>query len=193
MEFSDSERHFIEDRSWHSSWAETLRHEVDASVERDSSDQLVDTWASSFEELGRYMGANPRPRDIRLVAAGRLMADLSSELAQAALQCGVSVEEFAAAMSPDTLVESFSTQPFVGRLLEVTYQRLRNAQTRWRGNDLNDLTYLCCAAAYADIIVGEKATVHHLVSGRKNFPPGAVVLSDLTALRSLLPSGSARR
>jgi hypothetical protein len=28
--------------------------------------------------------------------------------------------------------------------------------TRWTANDLMDMTYLCCAAAYADYVVAER-------------------------------------
>jgi hypothetical protein len=52
--------------------------------------------------------------------------------------------------------------PYGGRLYEVLYHRLRNADDTWERNDLIDMNFLCCAAGYADIVVGEKQTTEYL-------------------------------
>lgn len=44
--------------------------------------------------------------------------------------------------------------PFLGRLHEVMYRRLRDANITWGANDLNDLMFLSCAAGYADVVAG---------------------------------------
>ncbi|MEU6698032.1 hypothetical protein [Pseudonocardia sp. NPDC046786] len=186
-DFTAAQQKFITDRAWRAAWSETLRHDTYDADERRTSDQFVEGWAKGFEELGRYMGNNPAPRDVRLVAAGKLMADLNKEIALASAKTGITPEDLAPFLRPENLVDSFAKLPFIGRLLDVTFQRLRNPQTRWKRNDLNDMTYLCCAAAYADFVVAERATAHFLRLGTGNFPSGALVLRDLSELRPLLP------
>lgn len=186
-EFSGGQQKFIADRAWRDAWSEALRHDADDADERRIADQFIEGWTKGFEELGRYMGENPAPRDVRLAAAGKLMTDLSKEIALASARAGIEPQDLAVHLRPENLVGSFAKLPFVGRLLEVTYQRLRNPQTKWKRNDLIDMTYLCCAAAYADFIVAERATAHFLRLGADNFPSGALVLRDLSELRPLLP------
>jgi hypothetical protein len=75
-----------------------------------------------------------------------------------------------------------------GRLLSETL----NADDRWERNDLNDLLYLCCAAAYADIVVGEKKTCNYLQRVQSNVTPGAQVFAGLAdALPSIEAAVSA--
>ena len=69
--------------------------------------------------------------------------------------------------------------PYVGRLHEVLYHRLRNADDRWERKDLIDMNFLCCAAGYADIVVGEKQTSEYLRRATSRCVPGAVVCRRL--------------
>jgi hypothetical protein len=56
-----------------------------------------------------------------------------------------------------------AAMPYLGRLEQVIFHRLRNADDRWEANDLNDLNFLACAAGYADVVVGEKKTTAYLL------------------------------
>lgn len=69
--------------------------------------------------------------------------------------------------------------PYVGRLHEVLYHRLRNADDKWERNDLIDMNFLCCAAGYADIVVGEKQTSEYLRRAASISAPGAAVCRTL--------------
>ena len=46
--------------------------------------------------------------------------------------------------------------------------------------------YLCCAAAYADVVVAEKATVHRPRESLPRVVPGAVVVPNLRELQAVL-------
>ncbi|GLY70890.1 hypothetical protein Atai01_75090 [Amycolatopsis taiwanensis] len=61
----------------------------------------------------------------------------------------------------------------LGLYAQVTMRRHTNKDTKWVGNDLTDLVYLSCAAAYADFVAAEKRTAEdlrqaHQVLGNKN-------------------------
>jgi hypothetical protein len=47
-----------------------------------------------------------------------------------------------------------------------------NAGQRWEANDLVDIMFLCCAAGYADVVVGERRTIGYLRQARHP-PPHA--------------------
>jgi hypothetical protein len=61
----------------------------------------------------------------------------------------------------------------------VLYHRLRNSNDKWERNDLIDMNFLCCAASYADIVVGEKHTSQYLRRGESMSAPGAIVCRTL--------------
>ena len=76
--------------------------------------------------------------------------------------------------------------PYVGRLSEVLYLRLRNADEKWEANDLNDLNFLCAAAGYADIIIGEKKTIEYLRRAESRVPPSSQLCRQLSEAVGLL-------
>ena len=86
----------------------------------------------------------------RYSGRARLIADQGQDLARAADSAGVSPEQFGAWLS-DEFLEDLERMPYVGRLGEVLYLRLRNADDKWEANDLNDMNFLSAAAGYADI------------------------------------------
>ncbi|PVC62026.1 hypothetical protein DBP15_32100 [Streptomyces sp. CS065A] len=88
------------------------------------------------------------------------------------------------------MVGFFSGLPFLGRVLEVTYARLRDPGDRWVNHDLNDLHFLACAAGYADHVVAEKKTGHLLQQAARSLPtPHARIHRNLHSLLQDLSSG----
>lgn len=71
----------------------------------------------------------------------------------------------------------------------MLYLRLRNADEKWEGNDLNDMNYLCAAAGYADITVGEKKTIEYLRRAEPRVPPGSQLCRQLSEAVALLDAG----
>ncbi len=76
--------------------------------------------------------------------------------------------------------------PYVGRLGEVLALRLRNADEKWEGNDLNDMNFLCAAAGYADVTVGEKKTIQYLRRVEPQVRPGSQLCRHLSEAVELL-------
>jgi len=79
------------------------------------------------------------------------------------LQRDVAEEAFAAGSTPEQMSgwvlggfgRGLSRLPSAGVYREAMHQRHLNVGTTWQPNDLPDLVYLSCAAAYADITVCE--------------------------------------
>ncbi|MGK5112799.1 hypothetical protein [Geodermatophilus sp. CPCC 205506] len=190
--FPEPVRRLIELLTWRDTWAATLREDSLTTEEQAHADAHINAWADGYADLSAYMRDNPTDRDIRLVAAGKTYADLGLELAQAAVALGMTIAEFRERINVDVCIDFFAALPFVGRVMEVTHQRVRNPSERWARNDLNDLLYLACAAGYADVVVAEKHMTHHLRTAARHSRPGAVVVGDLKALQKHLeaPTGT---
>jgi hypothetical protein len=58
--------------------------------------------------------------------------------------------------------DQVETLPALGLYREVFQQR-HLAASQWHPNDLTDLVYLTCAAAYADFVVGERHMTSFLI------------------------------
>jgi len=52
--------------------------------------------------------------------------------------------------------------PFFALWVDVLGERLSNFQARWESNDLIDMMFLGCAAAYADVVVAERKATNYL-------------------------------
>jgi hypothetical protein len=71
--------------------------------------------------------------------------------------------------------------PYTGRLFEVTYERLRNYQDKWQQNDFIDMHFLCLAAGYADIVVGERKMSELIRRANARLPAAATVCRTLAS------------
>lgn len=151
----------------------------DEPVEMSEAKDAAERWAATFARVGRQLrDLNLPSHEFRVAAREALTSDLSVELAQAAVRAQRDPQAF-----PDWLEHEWPTalaaMPSVARLYEVLHTRLANADHRWDGNDLNDINFLCCAAGYADVLVGEKATIDHLRRAARRVPPGAILCRKL--------------
>lgn len=163
---------------------------IDDERDTDPARKTLENWAKSLEELAGSMRGNPhaRPR-IRDLTRTRFLTDLGSDLAAAALEAGLSPDEFADWFRNDAELALAST-PGLARLREVLHLRLANADDRWEANDLNDWLHLSYAGAYCDLVLGEKKTINYLRRVDGDVPPGAILhrraTEALPDLRSLL-------
>jgi hypothetical protein len=135
-------------------------------------------WAEGHQRLADFMrSVLMGPQRARINATAAVLADLQDEIAFAAMSAGVS----AAAMSSwaAEAADQFAPMPFLGRLLEVIYHRLRNAGSKWEANDLNDIMFLTCAAGYAHVVVGENQTIDFLKRAGRGRSSGAELASTL--------------
>lgn len=136
-------------------------------------------WAASHQELAQHLRTNRKARSrLRDVSRTRFIADLQQDLARAAVSQHVGQHEFVRWLSYDAET-AVGLAPALGRAREVLHRRLSNADDRWEANDLNDQLYLRTAAAYADVVVGEKKTCNYLLKTLGRVAPGAAVFYRL--------------
>lgn len=151
----------------------------DERLDMQAGHQAAERWAQSFQGLANWMRQNrTRSEDARINAHARLLGDLGQEIALAGRIAQMSQDAFEAWLS-ERLPEQIPHMPYVGRLGEVMYQRLRNADDRWERNDLVDMNFLPCAAGYADVLIGERKTIEYLRRAEKHVPAGAALYRNL--------------
>ena len=120
--------------------------------------EQAQAWAISHHELASYMRDEVMSKErARLVTRGRLIGDLRAELAAAAESAKIDEGSFGRWLEHG-MEADLPRMPYLGRLYEVLYERLRNAQDKWVANDLFDMHFVCCGAGYADLVVTEKKT-----------------------------------
>ena len=142
--------------------------------------QAAAAWARKFADLGDYVQSNGMSREQTFRAAtGMVLADLLSEIAPLAPVDAVKL------WLMETTKTGLGEMPYLGRFAAVVFARLRQPTTRWSGNDLNDMSFLCCAAGYADVVVGERNTIGALRTAR-GVTPGAELAATLTDAVALL-------
>ena len=142
-------------------------------------------WAAELWDFAKGMaGEGLSSSDKRARAFRRMLADMLPDIQQAYAAARREPSEFGQWLeSVDQ--ETFAGAPYLGRWFSVFVERLANPEQPWEANDLMDLIYLPCAAAYCDVVVAEKSAAHYLkMAGEKL--NGAVVTSKLTELPDIL-------
>lgn len=158
--------------TWTTSFAEMLIED-----EREDDDQArakIAAWAAAYGAVSAHLReAQASKEDIRVHSQIALLTDLTDDVIQAAARAGLQPTELDSwcEQSEDRFVDL----PYIGRLQQITHQRLRNHQYRWEDNDLNDMHFLSCAAGYADLLLAEKDTSHQLRAAEPRVSAGAYV------------------
>jgi hypothetical protein len=67
----------------------------------------------------------------------------------------------------------------------MLFARLRNAGHGWEATDLVDIMFLCCAGAYADVVVGERPAVGYLRQAQQPAPKSRLATNLHEALTRL--------
>jgi hypothetical protein len=67
-------------------------------------------------------------------------------------------------------------------LSELFATRFVDQSTKWESNDLIDMFYLSCAAAYCDYVVAETKTATHLQQIQRSLGMNVTVFSNLQSL-----------
>jgi hypothetical protein len=172
----------VDELSWRLAWEDVLRSGTYEAAEWAAISGVIQGWASIHQNLSTYLTKHRANRDLRVVAAARTFDDLQQEITKAASQVGLTIDELEQRLHSGNLIEFFQQLPFVGRVMEITYLRLRNPQDVWVDNDLIDLIFLSCAAAYADFVVAEKKATHLLRQAAPQTSSGATVFATLSDL-----------
>ncbi len=143
--------------------------------------EVAAAWAKSFSDLANYMhGAGTPVEHVRLNTHARMLADLESEIVQAAINAELSPQQHAVWLQRTNT--AFESMPYLRTLREVIYHRLRNADDHWNGNDLADSQYLCCAAAYTDFVAAERKFGHYLQRAARIHKGNAITVTKLPEL-----------
>jgi len=138
-------------------------------------------WAEPHQQLANHLWYAGTPqKQIRLAAHGKLLGDLRTEIAQAAIAVGLSPQQNAAWLAQAD--EALESMPYVRTLREVLSSRLSNADDHWSGNDLADSQFLCCAAAYADFVAAERKFGDYLQRAGRRYTDNAVTEAGLSGL-----------
>ncbi|MEV0326954.1 hypothetical protein AB0H63_10970 [Micromonospora echinospora] len=138
-------------------------------------------WVQRNQEITDYFaGRRLSDTERRTQAAGFFWNDNIQVLAEAAARVGVDPRSFA--QDARALLRQTETMPFVSNLSALFRLRHLDRQTRWKSNDLIDMMYLSCAAAYCDYVAAERHTgtqIRQIMESRGETPNTFVTLTDL--------------
>lgn len=141
---------------------------------------MAGKWAAGHHDLAlRLRQDKSSPTRVRAASLAKLTFDLASEIAPVAEAAGLNPGQLAEWCERD-FEGDLARMPYLGRQHELIRQRLSNADDHWEANDLTDINYLSCAAAYADLMVGEKKTTEYLKRARNGVPDGAFLCRRLS-------------
>lgn len=141
-------------------------------------------WAKSFADVAQRLADDNVSRETaRKVSNANVLLDLHPELL--GLRSMTELEQWIPRAYDD-----ISALPYLARYRAVLYARLRNAGGPWTSNDLTDLNFLCAAAGYADVVLGERRTIGDLRTAT-GIPLGARLATSLTEAVELLQNQDA--
>lgn len=141
----------------------------------------VSGWIQRNQAITEYFaGHRLSDRDRSIRAAGFFWTDNFQILADAAAQVGVRPTSFA--KDGMELLRQIESMPFVSNLAALFRRRYLDRQTRWKANDLMDMMFLSCAAAYCDYVAAERHTgtqLRQIMASRDAVPNTFVTLTEL--------------
>jgi hypothetical protein len=161
---------------------------IDASPAKDEgAEDAQAAWVEDHEELVALFEADGASRnEIRRAAIGRQLVAAAEHLMRESNLDPRNVGAWLPATWLANVERHFATMPYLSRVSQVHFARLRN-RSAWHPNDLLDIHNLSAAAGYAHIVVGEKRTIGDLRTV-KNVPPGAELVTSLAEAATVLKS-----
>lgn len=139
-------------------------------------------WADDLGDLAATLrAANAPASTVRRVAGARLLTDLVDDIIRVARLAGITPEEVIDHLTGAD--DPVAYMPFLAQMRQMLFARLRNTQQICESNDLVDIMFLCCAAGYADVVVGERRTIGYLRQARQPRPRARLATSLQEALR----------
>ena len=128
-------------------------------------------WANELAAIAADPGFQAMPRARRRERAhAHVLRDAAKELTACAILFGVGIEE-AIERTLAALRSNDEKTPFFGLWADVIDERLSSFHTKWQSNDLIDMMFLGCAAAYGDLVIAERPASNYLNTvwkGRQN-------------------------
>lgn len=151
----------------------------DKKISKAEGNELARRWADDHYRLALYLREQQSSKaEVRRASLTKVAYDLASEIATAAEAAGLDQAHLGSWIEVDFEAD-LTRMPYLARQHEVIHQRLSNADDHWEANDLTDINYLSCAAAYADVMVGEKKISEYLRRVQSRVPGGALVCRRL--------------
>jgi hypothetical protein len=141
-------------------------------------------WARNFAELAAELRERNEPAEmVRRAAYANLLIDIKDDILRVALAAGVPPEAVINRLTGGD--DPVASLPFLSQMRQMLFARLRNAGQGWEANDLVDIMFLCCAAAYADVVVGERRAVGYLRQAQQPAPKSRLATNLHEALTRL--------
>lgn len=154
------------------------------------ADEAAIAWADSMTAAAQHLASNHLARKVsRRWTRTRFEGDMGPDFLKAAVVSGLRADRFAEWLADDAEA-SYARMPYLGLCRESLHLRLMNAQDTWEANDLVDWLYLPLAAAYTDVVIGEKKWTGYLkraARGRpeirleRTLPQGLAAVAELLA------------
>jgi hypothetical protein len=115
------------------------------------------------------------------------LSDLRFEIELATRAVEISDEELS------TWLDKFAdldipSMPSIGLFNEVFVNKHLDRLPKWRKNDLIDMMHLCCAAGYADYVVGERSLVSRIKQAATSLQRPLKIYRNLSELMEDLES-----
>lgn len=140
------------------------------------------SWASSHHDLAKELRSNTKARHLsRDVTRAWFLSDLGMDLHIAVAESGLTPEEFGTWLT-EFAEADLAAAPYLGRMRDVIHMRLRNDRDVWEPNDLIDMLFLPCAAAYAAVVVSERKTGDYLARVHRSRADGARIVTSFAQL-----------
>lgn len=117
-------------------------------------------WADSNGEIAQWVASLTREQR---ASATTLAAIRDNEgLMASALSLIGAPSMLVGGLGPQEIADAVSRTRFGGLYTAVMAERQRDPNRRWLSNDLNDIMFLTCAAAYCDYVAAERSTGRQL-------------------------------
>ena len=113
-------------------------------------------WVPKHTALQRELGTIADKAARRRAAYSAAFRDHAEPISMALATLGRTPKDLE--VSEAEIPSFFAQMPMLGIFVELFVRRLIDATWTWRENDLTDMFFLSCGAAYADYVVAERAT-----------------------------------
>ncbi len=125
----------------------------------------VPGWAEAMQRITRELASEaPDARRRRTMTLEAFRQDLPHELAYAAAGLDIAPEDVGRWLA-DLNEEQILSMPSLAIYRELLHEKLSDPGTVWKQNDLTDMMYLSCGAAYANHVVGDRQLTSDLRCG----------------------------
>jgi hypothetical protein len=152
---------------------------IDTILDADYVEPGPDTgWARAQQHFSQTLHSTGASVDRKRKAIDTwLVTDLRHDIAEEASAAGVDPGLFERWLT--TAARILGGTPSVGLYREMVHERHLNPTTTWRLNDVTDMVYLSCAAAYTDVVVCERHMGHILRIAVRRRQASTVICTSL--------------